>query len=59
MNRFIKEYANYKINKIKSNELIKEDLKSEAVEKIQKVLKLEKSGLITVDEAISNILNCL
>ena len=54
--RFIKEYANYKKNEYKSNTLMKEGLKYKAITKIDNVLLLKKRGLITVDEAIKSIL---
>lgn len=58
MKRFILEYANYKIKDIKNNSLMREDIKIEAIAKIERVLKLEKIGFMTVDEAIKSILNC-
>ena len=53
--RFIKEYANYKINCCKENELMKEEYKTEKIDKIHKALHLIEKSFITVDEAIKTI----
>ena len=50
--RFLKEYASYKKEVIKNNELIKSDIKENALFKIDKVLSLKEKGFITVDEAL-------
>ena len=57
--RFIKEYANYKKNDYKSNELMKEDYKIKAINKIDRALTLRERGMITVDEAIRTILEAI
>lgn len=56
MERFIKEYANYKINDYKNNELMKKEYKEKAIDKINKILRLKENGLITIDETIKTIL---
>ena len=55
MKRFISEYANYKINCFKSNELMKKEIKTEIFNKINKALNLVERGFITIDEAIKII----
>lgn len=54
--RFIKEYANYKIKDINSNELIQKELKTVKIDKINSAIKYRKNGIITADEAIKMIL---
>lgn len=56
--RFIKEYANYKKNFICSCELMKTEYKEKALSKIDNVIKAKEKGLITVDETIKLILEC-
>lgn len=53
--RFVKEYANHKINIISNNELMKQDIKEEKLQDIEKYIKSLKRGLITVDECIHQI----
>ena len=55
--RFIKEYAKFQIDCIKGNEFIKEEVKEEALAKIDKILKHKENGFVTVDETIRTILN--
>ena len=56
--RFMKEYANYNIRTIKQNDLIKDSLKSEAIERINKSVALYEKGRMTVDETMRSIGNC-
>ena len=56
MERFIKEYANYKMKDIESNGLIVKEIKNKKIDRINKSLKLKENGLITIDEAIKTIL---
>lgn len=58
MERFIKEYANYKKKQIENYTLMKEEYKTEAIKRIENTLKEKERGLITVDETMKNILNC-
>ena len=58
MKRFIKEYANYKIDEILKNELITEEEKRKAINKIGRIQFYASKQIITVDEAIKSILNC-
>lgn len=53
--RFIKEYANYKINDLKSNLLMRENFKMDKIERINKALILRENGLITIDESMKII----
>ena len=55
--RFIKEYANFKKEEIRNNELINKENKEKAFFKIDNVLKLKEKGMITVNEAIKMITN--
>ena len=54
--RFVKEYASYKLKSINSNQLIQKELKTVKVDKINSVIKYRKNGIITADEAIKMIL---
>ena len=55
--RFIKEYANFKKKEIENNEFINEENKEKAFFEINNVLKFKEKGMITVDEAIKIITN--
>ena len=57
--RFIKEYANYKKKSIDSNELMKEEYKQKALTRIDNTLKAKERGMITVDEAMLSMINAL
>lgn len=54
MNRFVKEYANYKIKQVK-NDWLTEENKAESVKLIESVLFDMYGGFITVDEAMRMI----
>lgn len=56
MERYIKEYANAKIKRIKSNILMQKPLKETAINQINNALKIRERGLITIDETIKVIL---
>ncbi len=53
--RFVKEYANYKINTILNNDLMTQEIKEEKLQDIKKYIKVLERGLITVDECIYQI----
>lgn len=53
--RFVKEYANYKINIILNNDLMRQEVKEEKLQDIKKYIKVLERGLITVDECIYQI----
>ena len=55
MKRFIKEYANYKINSHKNNELMLDTIRNQKISTINKSLILVEKGMITIDEAIKTI----
>lgn len=57
--RFMKEYANFQKQSICNGELIKQDIKDKATENVDKALRIYERGLITVDEAMKLIMNCL
>ena len=57
--RFIKEYANYQKESIKSYELMKEEIKEKALNRIDNILKAKEREMITVDETILLIANIL
>lgn len=59
MEKFLKEYAEYQKKEYNNNELMKQEYKDKATERINKVLIFRKRGLITVNEAISHILTVL
>lgn len=52
MERFIKEYANYKIKEYTDNDLMKQEIKDKKIWLINNILRQKEKGLITVDEAI-------
>lgn len=56
---FIKDYAEVKKNEIKSEPKIRENIKEMAIAKINKAIFLRERGIITRDEAILAIVNCL
>lgn len=56
MERYIKEYASARIKDTKENELMQSRYKESKINKIERVLSLRSSGLITADEAIKLIL---
>ena len=53
--RFVKEYANYKINIISKNDLMSQETKEEKLQDIKKYIKSLKRGLITIDECVYQI----
>lgn len=55
MNRFIKEFANYKLNQIKNNELMQENFKIEKIAKIEKILNHARCQIITIDETMQEL----
>ena len=57
MERFIIEYANYRKNNLKANDLMKNEYKAGSIDKIDSALKLKERGLITSDETIKMILH--
>jgi hypothetical protein len=57
--RFIKEYANYQKETIKGYDLMKEEIKEKALNRIDTILKAKERGMITVDETIKSIANIL
>lgn len=59
MERFIKEYANYQKKQIENNILMQEEKKMEALKSIEKAVNAREKGLITVDETMHIIANCL
>lgn len=54
MNRFVKEYANYKIKQVKNSGRTEKN-KAESVKLIESVLFNLYGGFITVDEAMRMI----
>lgn len=56
--RYIKEYAAAKKRDIASNDLMRQDIKENAIKTINGALKAREKGLIIADEAIELILNC-
>jgi len=58
MERFVKEYANYKKRNISNNELMLSEIKDKAVKKINGALRARERELITADETIRLIMEC-
>ena len=57
MERFLKEYANYRKQDITGNELMQQSIKDYAVSRINKALAYRERGFITINEAVKLILN--
>lgn len=57
--RFLKEYASYQKKCIAGYSLMEKKYKEKASIKINTALSAREKGLITVDEAIKQILECL
>ena len=57
--RFMKEYANFQKQSICNGELIKQEIKDKATENVDKALRTYERGLITINEAMKLIMNCL
>ena len=55
MKRFIIEYANHKIKEYQNNELMKDEIKTEKVKRIKRILSYADRQLITIDEAMFSI----
>lgn len=53
--RFVKEYANYKINTILNNDLMVQEIKEKKLQDIENYIKVLQRGIITVDECIYQI----
>lgn len=58
MERFIKEYANYKKKDIQTNNIMLAEIKEKALKNISRAVELRKKGYITVEEAMQIITNC-
>ena len=52
MARFVKEYANSKIKRIESNDLMQDKYKQESISKIRKAEKLFNQYMLSVDETM-------
>ena len=55
----MKEYANFQKQSICNDELIKQEIKDKATENVDKALRTYERGLITINEAMKLIMNCL
>lgn len=53
--RFMKEYASWKRKQIRGYALMKEEYKAEKLQAVDRILRLVKQGLITVDEAMKEM----
>lgn len=53
--RFVREYASWKRKQIRGYALMKEEHKAEKLQAVDRILKLSKRGLITVDEAMKEM----
>ena len=56
--RFMKEYASYTKKSIFNSALMMDEIKQNAIVKIDKALQLTEKGLITIDEGMKLIVNC-
>ena len=56
---YIKQYAKAKKKAILSNELMGEMIKQNGVKNIDKAIKFRERGLITADECIKMIADCM
>ena len=57
--RFLKEFSNFQKKNYLHNELIKKELKDEAVKTIDKTVSAVKRRIITINEAVQIINNPL
>lgn len=57
--RFLKEYASYKIKSINDDDEIFIEDKSMALIQINKVLFLREKGVLTIEESIKGIMNVI
>ena len=55
----MKEYANFQKQSICNGELIKQEIKDKATENVDQALRIYERGLITINEAMKLIMNCL
>lgn len=53
--RFMTEYANFQRRKFKENELMQDDIKKEALSRIDRIMSLYERGIVTVDETMERI----
>lgn len=56
--RFMNEYAKYQIDTMAENDIMADEPKVKATNKICKAQKLYECGLITVNEAMKMICDC-
>lgn len=57
--RYLREYANATKKGIMENAFIRDEIKVQAVDRIDKVLHIREKGIITIDESILMIMNAL
>jgi len=52
MARFVKEYANSKIKRVKENKLMQDKYKQETISRIEHAIKLFDQYMLSVDEVM-------
>ena len=52
MKRFIKEYANYQLEQITNNNLMKSEIKEEKINRIIKILTYAEQNYLSINEII-------
>ena len=57
MKRFITEYANYMKNEISNNDLMQNDIKQKALERIEQVVNARKRMFISIGETMEILSN--
>lgn len=56
---YIKQYAEAKKKRLLNNDLISEERKEDAIKRIDRAVKMRERGLITEDDCIIRICDCI
>lgn len=56
---YIKQYAEVKKKRLLNNDLIRKERKEEAIKRIDRAIKMRERGLITEDDCIIRICDCI
>lgn len=56
---YIKQYAEAKKKRLLNNDLIRKERKEEAIKRIDRAVKMRERGLITEDDCIIRICDCI
>ncbi|MCB6806770.1 hypothetical protein [Fusicatenibacter saccharivorans] len=56
---YIKQYAEAKKKRLLNNDLIRKERKEDAIKRIDRAVKMRERGLITEDDCIIRICDCI